>query len=359
MASAIFSLPCDLSRVKSFALATIYAIDSDGRDDDPRKQPIKIGSTSNTSFSPSRFRVNSALALTFPDFDGSNLDTLYVADEYLGHPEILRLLSRSANAQRMHLQVRDPRSLFPHPLTFPRLLFLSTLSKWPTQRFHAPSLRKLVITRPWLMRDSQAWLGLSAGLPHLQHLTLYDVDKSCYVSKVELLFSMMTHIPQLFTLELKQWFVRWLLQFAVASPITPASTADTEWLAPLKTSLSANNPASGSNDYNRHQSNLDPTLPGPTMFLPNLQLLILSSSEDKADGDALFRDDLDTGLQNILRARPTLSLHYNGSFMTGSNGSIEEAQALLRESMELGHMHQSDRREHGRIYSGLQNDIVV
>ncbi|KAF8309285.1 hypothetical protein DL93DRAFT_1778263 [Clavulina sp. PMI_390] len=358
MASVIFPLHADLSRVKSFALVISYGM----KMSDPEIviPPLHIGSIHNSLFSPSRFRVNAMIPLTFPKFNGLNLDALYIADERIGLSEIQNLLIQSTNVRRMHLEVQNPDSLFQDPLTFPRLFFLSIWFRWPSQRLHAPLLKKLFITcRPWGMDDSQAWIDLSANLPHLRHLTLSDVSRSCGVSSVELIFWMMKCFPQIFTLELKQWFVEWLLRFATASPMAPPSAEDTAWPAPLDTSISADVPPSEGDDHTRSQTNLDGATSGSTVFLPNLRLLIMSLSEHKADVDAFFQEDLDLGLKHILDARPTLSLHYKGSWTTGSNGAIEEAKALLCESMELGHMHRDNGRENGRIYSGLQNDIIV
>ncbi|KAF8309298.1 hypothetical protein DL93DRAFT_2170498 [Clavulina sp. PMI_390] len=356
ISSAIFPFDCDLSRIQSFALDIRYGFTNfNGVTYD---QPLNIGSTQNTTFSPLTFRITINLPANFPNFDGSKLEALYIADQDLRCPKIVEILSKSRNIQRMHLKIRNPKPLFQTSLTFPNLFFLSTIHDWPSQSFHAPALRKLFISEPWLRNDCQVWLELSAGLPHLQHLTIHGVFDFACVDDVETIISMLSCIPQLFTLELKEWVVKWLLFFVVVSPMTP-SIVDTQCAASHDAPLSMDTPPPGATNYVRQLIDLKETVPSPTLFLPNLRLLVLSSADDGNDDDPDLWTGLDLGLQRILCARPQLSLYYDRRFMVGSEGAIEEGKALHLESLELGHINPSSRQEDRHIYSGSRNHIIV
>ncbi|KAF8309286.1 hypothetical protein DL93DRAFT_1777084 [Clavulina sp. PMI_390] len=353
MASAIFPLNCDLSRIKSFALCVRYGVDE--FDEETIVPQLDIAGVHHSLFSPSRFRLNVSLPVDLSSFDGSNLDALYVADETIGWGEVSTLLSRSTNVQRLHLEGRQPQYFFHSPVTFPHLIFFSTHIEWPSQNLHAPGLKKLCITYPWLMNDSQVWVNLSAGMPHLRHLTLCDVERNCDLSDGEVIFSMIMHIPQLITLELKQWQVRWLHHFVLASPMAP----DTVSLGPINTPPSAKIAPSGSDDYACQDTKSEIPVPEPATFLPNLRLLVMSSLEDRYWPDTQLKDELHPGLQRILYARPHLSLYYDTYIMIGANGSIGEAKVLLRESMELGHIQSGGQRGERCICSGLDSDVVI
>ncbi|KAF8311514.1 hypothetical protein DL93DRAFT_2169040 [Clavulina sp. PMI_390] len=354
-ASAIFPFSCNLSRVKSFGVAIEKGVD-EAEDDRIYKKPVKIGGLRGVVWSPSRFRINAMLPANFPNFDASNLEALYIADEEIRHTRILKILKRSINLQRLHLEVRDAKPLFQKPLAFPKLSFLSTLYDWPHKNFHATSIQKLFIVEPPLSKQSLL-LDHSFEMPQLHHLTLYQITKTTNVPDVERITSMLSRFPQLITLELKYWAINWLLHFAVVSPIAPVAV-DTEWLASHDPSVSMHIPPPGADDVDRRRQSLDVEVPESGAFLPNLRFLIISMQWMRRT-DHPSRLDLSLALERTMRARPHLSIYFDGSFISKNSSDIEEGNALLREAMDLGNVEFSLRQVDSRIYSGLQGDIVV
>ncbi|KAF8311511.1 hypothetical protein DL93DRAFT_2169037 [Clavulina sp. PMI_390] len=170
-----------------------------------------------------------------------------------------------------------------------------------------------------------------------------------------MIYSVLDELPQLVTLELKHWLVNWLLHFAISSPIAPLAI-DTEWLSSHDPLISQHIPPPGADDPDRREAKLDVPTPQSNTFLPNLRLLIISP-DDPTESIFFSQYDLGLALRRILHARPNLSLHYDGFFMAGGTANFEKGQALLSESMDLGHIRFGGRVD--ALYSGVQNDIVV
>ncbi|KAF8309295.1 hypothetical protein DL93DRAFT_1778995 [Clavulina sp. PMI_390] len=336
----IFPLPYNLSSVQSFGVAIEHGLD----DHDPSfDESVEVGGLPGAPFSPSRFRINANIPAHTPYLNTSNLEALYVASHNIGYSTILQLLRRAKNVQRMHLGFYYPRTLFQKVLSLPSLSFLSTRYDWPHRNLRATALHKISITEPLFLKQSEMWSNLSALFPQLRHLTIAEVLAHFTFREVDEIFSLLSCIPQLITLELKGWTAKWLDYFTTDSPLAPPAL-DTE-------SLGSPGPSDA------------PTTPGDAAtkapeFLPNLRLFIISRADEEAS-ELFSEQDLQLALWRVLRARTHLLLHYDGLFMTAATGDVEEGEALLRESMDLGHVQFGNRRVDGYIYSGLGNDIVV
>ncbi|KAF8311516.1 hypothetical protein DL93DRAFT_2157230 [Clavulina sp. PMI_390] len=358
-AYAIFPLLGDLSSIQSLGVV----LQSDfGQEDDKESWNILVSDLAPTGFAPKRLRLDATVPVFFPDIDTSNLEDLYIADYDIGYESMLHFLNACTHVRRLHLvsiRFDPPGRLFNEPIFFPDLYFLSTIFDWPSPNFHAPSLKKLFVFE-LLFVDSLAWLEVSQGLPQLRHLTLVGVIEEFDVLDVGKIFAVLGHFPQLVTLELKRWPTCWLLHFAVASPMAPVAV-DTEWLDSHDPLLSVHIPPPGADDLDRRQQNLDVPLASSSKFLPKLRLLVMSSLENKDRQPEAVHIDRDLGLavERILHARSQLSVQVEGLWVVAGSGDKEEGEALLRESMDLGHVAFKDGRIDARIYSGLHYDVVV
>ncbi|KAF8309296.1 hypothetical protein DL93DRAFT_1779504 [Clavulina sp. PMI_390] len=206
---------------------------------------------------------------------------------------------------------------------------------------------------PFLER-SEIWLNLSTLLPQLRHLTLAKVLADFTFQILNKIFSLLSCIPQLLTLELKGWEAKWLDYFVTNGPLAPPPL-DIEPLRSqrllLGTDIPAPNPA---NNESIHGNSLTRA----PEFLPNLRLFIILRADEETS-ELFLEPDLQLALWRILRARPQLLLHYYDLFMTAGTGNVEEGEALIRESMDLGHVRFCDRGVDGHIYSGEENEIII